>query len=79
MTCREFADVLDDYVAGALRGEPLAIFERHLALCPNCDHYLAQYRATIALGRGAFADEDAPVPADVPEHLITAILAARSR
>jgi anti-sigma factor RsiW len=79
MTCRDVADFLADYVAGELRDDRVAVFEWHLSICPNCERYVAQYRATIELGRAAFADQDAIVPESVPDELITAILAARSR
>lgn len=77
MTCREFADFIMDYLAGELPPDVLTSFERHLSLCPNCDTYLTQYRATVAAGRDAFADNDALVPEEVPEDLIRAILASR--
>jgi len=77
MTCRQFADFLDDYVAGDLQGDALAVFERHLSRCQNCQRYLAHYRAAIDLGRGVLAEMNAPIPADVPEDLVRAIVAAR--
>lgn len=73
MTCQECADFLADYVAGDLPPDQLAVFERHLAACPNCEEYMRQYQTTIAVGRSAF-EEPAP---DLPEELIKAILAAR--
>ena len=79
MTCREFADFLDDYLAGELRPDARAVFERHLSLCVNCRRYLAYYRQSIALGRVAFEEVNAAVPDDVPEDLIRAVLAARLR
>jgi len=75
MTCRECAEFLADYVAGELPADALAVFERHLKACPNCEEYMRQYRQTIAAGRAACADPDAP--AEIPEALIRAILAAR--
>jgi anti-sigma factor RsiW len=78
MTCRAFADFLAAYLAGELPAEVLARFERHITVCPNCERYLAQYRESILLGRAAFADANATVPADVPEDLIGAILTART-
>ena len=75
MTCRECAEFLADYVAGALAPDELAVFERHLKACPNCEEYMTQYRFTITAGRAACADP-AAVP-DIPEALIRAILAAR--
>lgn len=75
MTCRECAEFLADYVAGELPADELAVFERHLKACPNCEEYMRQYRLTIAVGRAACVDPDAP--AEIPDALIRAILAAR--
>jgi anti-sigma factor RsiW len=77
VTCREFADFILDYLAGGMAGEVQAAFDRHLSRCPSCRAYLAQYRATVAAGKEAFADPDAALPADVPEELVQAILASR--
>ena len=77
MTCREFADFIIDYMDGGLDADVEAPFERHLSRCPSCRAYLAQYRATVAAGKDAFADPDETLPADVPEELIQAILASR--
>lgn len=77
MTCREFADFIIDYIGGELPADVVAGFERHISVCPNCREYLTQYEATVAAGRDAFTDDDAAVPAEVPEDLIQAILATR--
>ena len=77
VTCREFADFMMDYLSGEMPPEPRAQFERHLSLCVNCQKYLTSYEETVKLGRRAFDDEDAALPADVPEELVKAILAAR--
>ena len=77
MTCRDFADFLDRYLAATLPAPILRRFERHLSVCPNCQRYLAQYRDTIALGRSAFDELADTVPGDVPDDLVAAILAAR--
>ena len=79
MTCREFADFMADYLADELPPDLRRPFDDHLSVCVNCQRYLTSYRETIALGKGAFADDDAAVPADVPEELVKAILAARQR
>jgi anti-sigma factor RsiW len=77
VTCREFADFIMDYLTNELPADVAASFDRHLSRCPNCHTYLAQYRATVAAGREAFADDRARVPDEVPEDLIQAILASR--
>jgi anti-sigma factor RsiW len=79
VTCRELNGFIDDYLSGALPADVREQFEHHLTLCSNCTAYLANYRATIRLGKRVFADDDAPVPGDVPDDLVKAILAARRR
>lgn len=77
MTCRDFADFLADYIANDLPPDILSAFEAHIAVCPNCVRYLAQYRDSIAMGQRAFANMQGSVSDDVPEDLISAILIAR--
>ena len=77
MTCRDFITFLGDYLDEALPPLTVARFESHLAICPSCVAYLASYRQTVALAKDAFVDLEAPVPDDVPEELIAAILASR--
>jgi anti-sigma factor RsiW len=78
MTCREIADFLADYVSGDLPPDVLEPFEHHLRLCPNCRAYLETYRATIEVGRLAWApDEDAVT--EFPEELVAAVLDAVRR
>jgi anti-sigma factor RsiW len=77
VTCREFADFMMDYLSGELSSESRAPFEHHLSLCANCQKYLTSYEETVKLGKRAFAVDDAALPADVPEELVKAILAAR--
>lgn len=79
MTCRELADFIADYLSGDLPVGVRTRFELHLRVCRNCRTYLSGYKATLELGRRAFADEDAELPADVPDDLVKAILAARSK
>ena len=79
MTCREFADFIMDYLTGDLPDETRTPFERHIERCRNCREYIKQYGDTITAGRVAFAHLDEDVPAEVPEDLVTAILAARKR
>jgi anti-sigma factor RsiW len=78
VTCREFADFMAEYLAGDLAPDLQRPFDHHLSVCVNCQRYLTSYRETVALGKRAFADDDAALPADVPDELLKAILAARS-
>jgi mycothiol system anti-sigma-R factor len=77
ITCKEFVDFLMAYLDRELSGVQRSTFEDHLDECPPCKNYLDSYRETVALGRGCCAPDDAPVPEDVPEALVKAILAAR--
>ena len=77
MTCRDFTAFIADYLDGELPESARQPFERHLGHCANCTRYLEGYRASMALGKRAFDDYDAPVPNEVPGELIDAILRAR--
>ncbi len=76
MTCRELADFMMDYLSGELSSESRAGFDHHLSLCANCRKYLTSYEETVKLGKRVF-DDDAALPADVPEEFVKAILATR--
>jgi predicted anti-sigma-YlaC factor YlaD len=77
VTCRELADFLADYLSGSLAAGVRARFDDHLARCRNCRQYLANYSTLLELEREAFERDCDPPPADVPEDLIRAIIAAR--
>lgn len=78
MTCREFAEFLDAFLAGALLVEEQNAFHRHLAVCKDCVAYMDSYRRTIE-ACGQLGADTGPVPADVPEELVRAILASRRK
>ena len=78
MTCRELVEFLADYLDGDLPAEVRRVFEAHLAECPECATYLRGYADAIRLAR-ACAETDDAVPAEVPERLVQAIVAARRR
>ena len=77
MKCRELADFLMDYVSGELPEESRAHFELHLTRCRNCHEYLAQYENTVKAGKIACGEASDELPANVPEDLVKAVLAAR--
>ncbi|MBW2282429.1 MAG: zf-HC2 domain-containing protein [Deltaproteobacteria bacterium] len=79
MTCQELADFLLRYLDGELPAPQGESFAEHLALCPPCKAYLTTYQKTVKLGQSVCADPEGPVPGDVPDELVEAILAARSR
>ena len=77
MTCRQFTRFIADFLEGGLPDAQRLQFEQHLSRCTNCARYLEGYRNTMALGREAFDDRDTPLPDDVPDELVEAILRAR--
>lgn len=77
LRCRDVDAFLLDYVEARLDARVAAVFERHLALCEHCRHFLASYRRTIALGRMLCDDDGEPAGDAVPDELVQAILAAR--
>jgi anti-sigma factor RsiW len=64
------------YLDGDLPTDQRAEFDRHMAVCPSCVDYLKTYEKTVVLTKTAAQD---PVPADVPESLVQAILAAQRK
>lgn len=79
LTCREFVEFLDDYLAGALPEPRTAEFNVHLAACPSCVAYMKTYETSIRLGKEVLSRTEEPVPGGVPEALVQAILAARRK
>jgi anti-sigma factor RsiW len=52
LTCREFVELVTDYLEERMAPAERDRFEAHLAICPGCQAYLDQMRETIAaLGR----------------------------
>lgn len=49
LPCRDFVELVTDYLEGALSPGERLRFEEHLAACPGCDTYLEQLRQTIAM------------------------------
>lgn len=79
ITCREFVEFLMDYLDGELPAGQRGVFDRHLELCAPCVAYLQSYLETVHLeSRALDADRD-PLPEDVPEQLVRAILEARKQ
>jgi anti-sigma factor RsiW len=77
LTCRELVEFLDEYLEDRLPQDQLARFNGHLASCPSCVSFTRSYQDTVRLGKRAFSGPDEPVPGQVPEDLVRAILDAR--
>ena len=77
LTCAEFEQFVHDYQDGALSPRERRVFDFHMELCPMCRVYFASYLQTIELGKRLCATDDEAAPAEMPEELAVAILAAR--
>lgn len=77
ITCAEFEEFIADYLENRLTPSEKRVFEWHLRMCRDCRSYLAAFRLATDMGRQVLASASEPVPDEVPEDLVSAILAAR--
>ena len=77
LSCIELERFVHDYREGSLSPRERRAFDLHMELCPMCRVHFASYLQTIELGRKICATDDASAPAELPEDLASAILAAR--
>lgn len=77
LTCVEFERFVHDYYEGSLSPRERRVFELHTEMCPMCRVHFASYVQTIGLGRRICAADDASSPSELPEELVSAVLAAR--
>ena len=77
ITCREFEDFVQRYLDGELTARQARVFEWHMRFCRECREYLAAYQQAVEIGKTVLSAPDEPVPTDVPEDLVSAILSAR--
>jgi anti-sigma factor RsiW len=49
LTCREFVDLVTDYLEDALSPEDRRRFEHHLAVCEGCQTWFSQIEETVRL------------------------------
>jgi anti-sigma factor RsiW len=77
VTCQEFVEFLMAYLEDELGSGQRSTFQEHLEACPPCTAYLETYQETVKLGKSLCEDPQGPVPDEVPEELVQAILAAK--
>ena len=73
-TCKDFIDLLIDYVDDGLDDRTRALCERHMDLCRQCADYLESYLTTTELGQRIYSDDE--VAPELPEDLVQSILVA---
>ncbi len=79
MTCREFIEMVDEYLAASSSADDRTECDAHLAKCPYCRDYLKTYRDTIGLLKDALAKTpDAQVSPEVAQTLAKAVREARN-
>lgn len=59
LSCREFIELVTEYLEGSLPPEEKERFEAHLAVCDGCTTYLEQMRQTIQW-TGRLTEEQIP-------------------
>jgi anti-sigma factor RsiW len=74
MTCRQFAELLIDFLSGELSPDHSARLHEHLKRCPPCVVYLETYQLTIKLTRRLPCE---PLPDHLAQRLHTMLAQAR--
>ena len=77
LTCADFERFIHDYQDDSLTPRERKVFDFHMALCPMCRVYFANYLRTIELGQNVCATDAEAQVEDLPDDLVSAILAAR--
>lgn len=76
LTCKKFVEFLGDYADDVLAPDRKAVFERHLAICPECTAYLQAYRKTIHLTGNALTESPEEMVKSMPDDLVRAIVSS---
>jgi predicted anti-sigma-YlaC factor YlaD len=71
VTCREFVELVTDYLEGTLPPEKVSLIEEHLDLCEPCRVYLEQIRVIVETLPEVEGEVDQPVPDDARAELLT--------
>ena len=69
ITCREFVEVVTDYLEGVVPEDQVELIEEHLVMCDWCKTYLDQIDAVVAALPAIATPE--PVPATTRDALLT--------
>lgn len=79
LTCREFEEFVLDYMDGTLPERQRSMFDWHMRICRECREYLAAYQRAMAVSQRVLSSPGEPIPDDVPEDLISAIMESRKQ
>ena len=72
LRCKEFVEVITEYLDGTLPPAQVARVDQHLERCHGCRAYLGQMRQTIKAA-GALRDQPGePVPDETKQRLLRA-------
>ena len=77
IVCRDWTELVTDYVEGALPQAVVDRIERHLRKCSGCMEYLEQMRATIA-AVGRLGDDDLGAMPDAMRAVLLEVYQERS-
>jgi anti-sigma factor RsiW len=72
LTCKEFVEVITEYLDGALPPADRERVDRHLAGCRGCRAYLSQMRQTIRVAGALGAPPEEPVAEATKRRLLDA-------
>ena len=75
LVCREFVELVTDYLDGVLPEADRARFEAHMAECDGCDGYLEDMRRMVATLQ---ATPEPPADPDTREALLRAFRELRT-
>jgi hypothetical protein len=64
LSCREFVELVTDYLEGALDRWTEGRFVLHATQCPGCETYLDQFRETIRVAGRLTPEDIDPVARD---------------
>ena len=74
INCQQLVDFCFDYIEGDLPTEEQALFQRHLAQCPECVCFFETYRRTPEVSREALATQ---IPSSVRDAVRSFLRARR--
>jgi predicted anti-sigma-YlaC factor YlaD len=74
--CREFVEVVTDYLEGALQDPTLSRVEEHLVMCDWCEDYVGHIQTTVDL-LGTLDDKPESPPTALTDAVTRALREAK--